>query len=136
MVKVIKRDGRKIEFNEKKIFDAIHTAATNEGYILLDDAIDKIVEKVISVIKDSAINNSIDVETIQDIVVTQIGLAGFAELAIKYQQYREERTRNREGNTKIMKDIMKIGVQTDRDNANVGNNFSSKLLRIASEANK
>ena len=35
-----------------------------------------------------------------------------------------------------MKVIKKIGVETDRDNANVGNNFSSKLLRIASESNK
>ncbi len=35
-----------------------------------------------------------------------------------------------------MKVIERIGIETDRDNANVGNNFSSKLLRIASEANK
>ena len=35
-----------------------------------------------------------------------------------------------------MKAIEKIGVETDRDNANVGNNFSSKFLRIASESNK
>ena len=35
-----------------------------------------------------------------------------------------------------MKAIRQIGVETDRDNANVGNNFSSKLLRIASESNK
>ena len=36
----------------------------------------------------------------------------------------------------LMKAINRIGVETDRDNANVGNNFSSKLLRIASESNK
>ncbi|MDP4179196.1 MAG: anaerobic ribonucleoside-triphosphate reductase, partial [Bacillota bacterium] len=36
----------------------------------------------------------------------------------------------------LMKAIEQIGVETDRDNANVGNNFSSKLLRIASESNK
>lgn len=35
-----------------------------------------------------------------------------------------------------MKAIKNIGIETDRDNANVGNNFSSKLLRIASESNK
>ena len=35
-----------------------------------------------------------------------------------------------------MKAISAIGIETDRDNANVGNNFSSKLLRIASESNK
>ena len=36
----------------------------------------------------------------------------------------------------LMEKIKQIGVVTDRDNANVGNNFSAKLLRIASEANK
>ena len=28
-----------------------------------------------------------------------------------------------------MKAINKIGVETDRDNANVGNNFSSKVIK-------
>lgn len=37
---------------------------------------------------------------------------------------------------RLLEKIEAIGVQTDRDNANVGNNFSAKLLRIASEANK
>lgn len=32
--------------------------------------------------------------------------------------------------------IWSLGIQTDRDNGNVGNNFSAKLLRIASESNK
>ncbi len=38
--------------------------------------------------------------------------------------------------TALMNKIAKMGVETDRDNANVGNNFSAKLLRIASESNK
>ena len=32
--------------------------------------------------------------------------------------------------------VKNIGVLTDRDNANVGNNFSAKLLQIASVSNK
>lgn len=43
---------------------------------------------------------------------------------------------NNHKNLEIMKTIRAIGIETDRDNANVGNNFSAKLLRIASEANK
>ena len=35
-----------------------------------------------------------------------------------------------------MDTVHHIGIETDRDNANVGNNFSSKFLRIASETNK
>ena len=50
--------------------------------------------------------------------------------------YRNERTKVREIKSDLMKAIGQIGVETDRDNANVGNNFSSKLLRIASESNK
>lgn len=36
----------------------------------------------------------------------------------------------------MIEKIQKIGVSTERDNANVGNNFSAKLLQIASIANK
>ena len=36
----------------------------------------------------------------------------------------------------LIKQIDEFGKGTDRDNANVGNNFSAKLLRIASESNK
>lgn len=43
-------------------------------------------------------------------------------------------------NEERMKDVFdtiwQFGVSTDRDNANVGNNFSAKMLRIASESNK
>jgi ribonucleoside-triphosphate reductase (formate) len=37
---------------------------------------------------------------------------------------------------KLKETIKTIGVTTDRENANVGNNFSAKLLQIASAANK
>ena len=36
----------------------------------------------------------------------------------------------------LMNAVHQVGVETDRDNANVGNNYSSKLLRIASMTNK
>lgn len=36
----------------------------------------------------------------------------------------------------LLNTIRNLGVETDRDNGNVGGNFSAKLLRIASEANK
>ena len=36
----------------------------------------------------------------------------------------------------LMEQIKSFGEETDRNNANVGNNFSAKMLRIASEANK
>ena len=61
---------------------------------------------------------------------------GYDTLAALYQNYREQRTKLREHKSDLMKKIIAIGVETDRDNANVGNNFSAKLLRIASEANK
>ena len=58
------------------------------------------------------------------------------KISAAYESYRTERTKIRELKSDLMTAISKIGVETDRDNANVGNNFSSKLLRIASESNK
>ena len=61
---------------------------------------------------------------------------GYKDISVAYSAYRKERTKVREIKSDLMKAIRQIGVETDRDNANVGNNFSSKLLRIASESNK
>src|SRR3712207_8538965 len=48
--------------------------------------------------------------------------------------YREDRMEK--GFEGLKEKVAQIGVETDRDNANVGNNFSAKLLRIASVTNR
>ena len=135
MKNIIKRDNRIVEFNPHKIRDAIVAATIYNQFNLSQDQIDEIYKNVIKKIKEIQLE-SVAVEQIQDLVVETIHECGHHKLADLYQKYREQRTRIRENKSDLMKKIIAIGIETDRDNANVGNNFSAKLLRIASEANK
>lgn len=135
MKKVIKRDNRLAEFNAEKIRNAIISAAQYNQIDLSLSQISEILNKIIQKIEAIKLE-SVAVEQIQDIVVETIKECGYNTLAGLYQNYREQRTKLRENKSDLMKKIIAIGVETDRDNANVGNNFSAKLLRIASEANK
>ncbi len=135
MKNIIKRDNRIVEFNPHKIRDAIVAATIYNQFNLSQDQIDEIYKNVIKKIEEIQLE-SVAVEQIQDLVVETIHECGHHKLADLYQKYREQRTRIRENKSDLMKKIIAIGIETDRDNANVGNNFSAKLLRIASEANK
>ncbi len=132
---VIKRDGRKVKFSEKKIHDALIAAAIGNNVALSQEEIEKITAKVLKCI-DEKHEEEVHVEEIQDYVVASLSELGYIKLSKQYSAYRKERSKARERGSKLMETVYKIGVETDRDNANVGNNFSAKLLRIASEANK
>ncbi|MCQ2747809.1 MAG: ATP cone domain-containing protein [Mycoplasmoidaceae bacterium] len=134
-MKVIKRDGREVKFNPSKIHDAVIAAAVANNIAISEDNLIKITDSVIKKI-EAENKDSAEVEEIQDYVVESLVSAGFKTLARKYQAYRVERNKVRERGSGLMTTIYKIGIETDRDNANVGNNFSAKLLRIASESNK
>ena len=131
--KVIKRDGRKVKFNKSKIEHAINEAMNCSKEKISN--LDKFIEKVILYIQNLN-QNEVSVEEIQKIIIYLLKSEGYDNIANIYDTYRMERTKNREMKSDLMKTIQKIGIATDRDNANVGNNFSSKLLRIASETNK
>mgnify|MGYP000932882089 CR=1 FL=1 len=135
MLHVVKRDGRLTEFNSIKITNAIKKASIEIGYELKESEIFQLTQRVIENIED--INTEkISVEEIQNMVEKVLLENQFMEVGLAYSNYRKERTKIREIKSELMSAIEKIGVETDRDNANVGNNFSSKLLRIASESNK
>ena len=131
---VLKRDDRKVPFDQKRIEKAIIKAieATRSNIVYSD--IIKIKENVLKKINE--LGEVVSVEEIQDLVVSAIRECGYKDLANAYNSYRYERTKQRQLKLDIINTIRKIAVETDRDNANVGNNFSAKLLRIASEANK
>ena len=135
MLYVVKRDGRQVTFNSDKIAQAIKGSATEIGLNLKESQVLDTVQKVINYIEEEA-KRTITVEEIQNLVEKALSEEGLKEIAIAYSGYRKERTKIREIKSDLMKAIRSIGVETDRDNANVGNNFSSKLLRIASESNK
>ena len=137
MVKIIKRDGTINNFEVDKIKNAILKACQEIGKDMSDSEILNIVMNVVSNINSYMEENKsteINVEQIQDFV--EKALSDYKDILIAYKNYRRERNRIRDTKTDIMKTVKAIGVETDRDNANVGNNFSAKLLRIASEANK
>ena len=134
-MKVIKRDGREVKFNASKIHDAIIAAAIANNIALSEADLSKITDAVIAQIEKEK-KEAVEVEEIQDLVVATLRKYGHTALAKKYQSYRVQRNKVRERSSRLMNTIYKIGIETDRDNANVGNNFSAKLLRIASESNK
>lgn len=135
MLYVVKRDGREVEFNSDKIAQAIKGSASEIGLNLKESEVLDTVHKVIKYI-ESGSKKTITVEQIQNFVEKALKDEGHKNIAVAYSSYRSERTKVREIKSDLMKAIRQIGVETDRDNANVGNNFSSKLLRIASESNK
>ena len=135
MLYVVKRDGRRLEFNPDKISKAIKRAANDERLELKTSQVFDIVQKVINYIEMTE-KDEVTVEEIQNLVIRALKDSGHKEIALAYSNYRRERTKIRDIKSDLMKAIKQIGVETDRDNANVGNNFSSKLLRIASESNK
>lgn len=129
---VIKRDGRTVEFDINKIKHAISRSAKNLHInINIELICNKVVERIYDYQKDS-----ITVEEIQDLIEETFIDLDLSELKYSYSNYRKERTRIRDLKSELMHTVHDIGIETDRDNANVGNNFSSKLLRIASETNK
>ena len=127
---VTKRDGRKEEFNLKKIEDAIWGAAEEVG------GKDKNIAKKLAKEVFSQIEDSMTVEEVQDIVEKVLIENGHAKTAKAYILYRAKRTREREARTELMDCVGKIMVETNRDNANIGESPSSKMLQIAMEASK
>lgn len=135
MLYVVKRDGRRVEFDSIKIANAIKGASDEIAYDLKESEVIDLTQKIIKSIENLNLNE-MNVEDIQNKVEEILMKRGYAKVGLAYSSYRRERNDIREIKSDLMKAIDKIGVQTDRDNANVGNNFSAKLLRIASESNK
>lgn len=138
MKTIIKRDGRQKSFSMEKIYNAIkksiEDAYPNETLKVINDMSKKFAEKVYKEIEDLK-KDKLPIEDIQDIIEKTLKSED-KSIQKMFSNHRKLRTNIREKKSDIMRIIDKIGVETDRDNANVGNNFSAKLLRIASESNK
>lgn len=135
MLYVVKRDGREVEFDSNKIINAIKKASDEVGEQLREDQILECIQRIIKYI-EVARKEKVSVEEVQNLVEKALIDSDHKNIQGAYSSYRRERTRIRGIKSDLMKAIEKIGIETDRDNANVGNNFSAKLLRIASESNK
>ena len=132
---IIKRDGRKVEFNLSKITDAILKAAIAEG--IEDTRMPlEITLEVIGKLEQQCTGDAISVEDVQDMVETVLIEKGYTKIAKAYILYRNNRTRIRDARSDLMDAVAEILVETSRENANVSNSPSAKMLQIASAASK
>ncbi|MBP7247942.1 MAG: anaerobic ribonucleoside-triphosphate reductase [Negativicutes bacterium] len=133
--KIVKRDGREVSFDIKKITDAISKAAVAEGEI--DSRLPlEITVEVINHLEAKFPTGVLTVEDIQDMVEQVLIEKGHTRVAKAYIIYRNDRTRIREARSDLMDAVAEILVETSKENANVSNSPSAKMLQIASAASK
>ena len=143
MVKgIVKRDGRRVDYDISKIEKAIAKAMNAVGEKEFDEArrVAKIVEKNLD---ENFVNEIPSVEQIQDYVESALMMSGYPEVAKAYIIYRNKRNEIREMNTNLMKTYDEIcnssASESDikRENANVdGNTAMGTMLKFGSEGAK
>ena len=95
---VIKRDGRQVDFNKDKIKKAILKAMKSADHV--DETVaDKIATEIENSTKD------LSVEDIQDLVERKLMASSFKDVAKRYILYREQRSKDRLKQTKLMKTV-------------------------------
>ena len=135
LTQIRKRDDRVVPFNETKITDAIFKAAQSIGGENRQTAMEVTLD-VIKELGDTTGDYILSVEDIQDAVEKALIERGHAKTAKAYILYREKRSMVREGRTELMNAVAEILKETNRDNANVGNSPSAKVLQISEAASK
>ncbi len=138
---IVKRDGRTVAFEPDKIADAIFKAAQASGGRDYDMAT-ALAGQVENALEAASLTCP-TVEQVQDVVEKVLVKSGHARTAKKYILYRDERTRVREMNTRLMKvyeDLtFKSSLENDvkRENANIdGDTAMGTMLKYGSEGAK
>ena len=142
ITEIIKRDGRRAPFQIEKITDAIYAAAQASGGRDREMA-ERLAQQVVQLLDNENMITLPTVEQIQDAVEKVLVKNGHARTAKKYILYRNERTRAREMNTRLMKvyeDLtFKSSLENDikRENANIdGDTAMGTMLKYGSEGAK
>ncbi len=134
-VQIRKRDGRLVPFEESKITDAIFKAAEAEGGHDRTMAME-LTLKVMKELERQFGAQVYGVEDVQDTVEKVLIEDGHARTAKAYILYRDKRNRVRLAKSDLMDAVEQILVETSKENANVSNSPSAKMLQIASAASK
>lgn len=134
--KIIKRDGRVVEFDSDKIYNAILKAFNETGELTSEDydCINRIVEEISNTNKPE-----VNVEEIQDIVEKKLMHSKRKDVAKLYILYRNERTKIREKNTRLTKSISEKlkASNVQNQNANVDEkSFGGRIGAATSEVMK
>jgi len=137
MQSILKRDNRTAPFDASKITKCIDKAFEATGYNgeaqYLSVALTADVLKKLEV---EYAGKPFTVENVQDIVETVLVEGGYTKVAKAYILYRHRRTAIREARSELMDIVGEIIKETNRDNANVGNSPSGKVLQISEAASK
>ena len=133
--KIKKRDGREVPFDEAKITEAIFKSAKAIGGADKQMAMELTLE-VLKQLKTQYNGNIFTVEDVQDTVEKVLIEKGHARTAKAYILYRDKRTRIRDAKSELMDAVEEILVETSRENANISNSPSAKMLQIASAASR
>ena len=138
-MKVIKRDGRVVDFNEQKIIDAILAAFNDvDGEITpyAQEKAENIAYFIEGYMEDETVLN---IEEIQDLVEKGLMATKRKDVAKAYILYREERNKIRQHNTKLMQSIAEKIQASDvqNQNANVDeHSFGGRMGEARSELMK
>ncbi len=134
-MKIKKRDGREVVFDENKITEAIFKAAKAVGGADKQLAMELTLD-VLRLLKQEYSAGMYGVEEVQDTVEKILIEKGHAKTAKAYILYRDKRTRMRDAQSYLMDAVAEILIETNRENSNIFNSPSAKMLQIASAASK
>lgn len=150
-IKVIKRNGDKVEFDRVRIYNAIYKATMASHSNLSEFEFDKdtcnnIVYAVCKLCNNYCNTNNISeisVEKIQDFVERTLIKNGFADTAKEYILYRQKRNEIRNTKDSITKTISSL-IATEsrnndlkRDNGNIdGDSAMGTMLQVGSNVSK
>lgn len=135
-MKVIKRDGRKVKFDKENIKIAVLKAFIDVDGEETSYAKEK-AREIANYIE--SLNKNMNVEEIQDIVVSKLMSSSRKDVAARYVIYRNDRTKEREKNTTFMRTIRdKVSANNvENQNANVDEkSFGGRMGSANSELMK
>ena len=158
-LKVVKRSGKKVDFDGAKIALAIKKGFDN--IVVQDEEIDtsksytekdiqKVYQAVINrIVKEYKNEDKIKIEDIQDMIEDEMEKKGYHEVSVSFKEYRERRAQSREmffddkRKHKFLKTLEGLGLKsaheddTKRENANVdGDTAMGTMLQYGSTVSK
>ena len=141
--KIVKRDGKIVDFTIEKVKSALKKAGTATGEYRADD-VDMLAEKVIETAKNDIKQRIPTVEQIQDVAEKVLLESGYKRTAKSYADYRHNRSDIRISKSDLMQVYRTIAISdasedsdVKRSNANVdGNSAMGKMLQFGAEGSK
>jgi len=135
MIKKVVRPAVYMDYKPETIKAAITKSNKLHKTKLSDQQINVVYTKVLKTMEKWP-EDEVSVERINELVIAALNEQGHEELAKKYGSYKDRMHNIQSSSIKLSEKLGEVAKETDRSNANVGNNFSGKLLQLAAESNK